>query len=192
MLELFAAISLVLTLLAAPPYIIDTFNRKTKPQRATWLILSILGLIGFFSQLAIEANWSLVFLGVDTAASLTVLGLSIPFGIGGFSLLDRYALVVAAIGVIVSVVANRPVIALLGIILADVAGTFLTVRKAFLHPGTETTISWVLVGSAAVFSVLAVGKTSLDLLIWPVYLVLANFAVPAAQFAGRSFIKAKT
>lgn len=185
MLAVFAVISAVLALLAAPPYILDTLRGKTKPQRATWIIYSTLGLIGFFSSLAIQSNWSLVYLGMDTLASLTVFILSIRYGVGGFTLLDRYALVTASIGVAVSIAVSRPLIALLGIILADVAGTVLTIRKAFLHPSTETTISWVLVGVGGIFGLLSVGKLDFSLLVWPIYLVFANLSIPLAQNLGR-------
>jgi hypothetical protein len=190
MLEFFAIASVVLMLVAAPPYILDTLHHKTKPERATWLILSVLGLIGFFSQLSIESNWSLVFLGIDTLASLTIFVLAIPYGVAGFNLLDRYALATATIGVAISIIERQPLIALLGIILADFAGTFLTVKKAYEQPGTETTISWLLVGCAAIFGTLAVGRLDFDLLIWPLYLAFSNLAVPAAQFL--SYSKART
>lgn len=185
--EIFAIISVILTLVAGPPYLIDILKRKTKPQRATWFILSVLGVIGFVSQAKLGINWSLAFLGLDMAASLSVFILSIPFGVGGFNILDRYALIVATVGTVLSIAENRPVIALVGIIVADLAGTALTVKKAFHDPASETTISWVLVGTAAIFGVLSVGKFEASLLLWPIYLVIANFAVPIAQAAGRVF-----
>src|SRR5579862_1074886 len=167
MLQVFAAISVILTVAAAPPYIIDTIKGKTRPERATWFILSVLGLIGFLSQLAIEVNWSLVFLGVDTLATLIVLCLSFKYGVGGWTLLDRYALLTAAAGVAIALIASQPLAAIGGNILADFAGTFLTIRKAYLQPGTETSISWILVGVAATFGALDVGKLDYKLLIWP-------------------------
>ncbi|HET9850590.1 MAG TPA: hypothetical protein VFP35_03140 [Candidatus Saccharimonadales bacterium] len=191
MLAVFAALSVIFTVLAAPPYIIDVLRRRTKPQRATWFILSVLGLIGFISQAKIGINWSLVFLGLDTAGSILVFLLSIPYGVGGWYLLDKYALAVAAIGVAISIAEDQPVIAIAGIILADLAGTALTIKKVFTHPSSETTVSWLSVGVAAVFGVLAVGKLETQLLIWPIYLVIANFAVPLAQYAGRSRSTAK-
>lgn len=181
----FIIIEAILILAAAPPYIIDTIKHKTKPERATWFILSILSVIGFVAELRLGANWSLLFLGIDGATSLAIFALSIPWGVGGFTLLDRYALVVAAIGVVIAIAAHQPLIALLGNILADAAGTGLTIRKAYLRPSTETTISWLLVGGAGVFAALSVGKLDFSLLLWPVYLVIANLAVPAAQGLGR-------
>ena len=181
----FVAIETALILAAAPPYVIDTLKRRTKPERATWFILSVLSVIGFVAELNIGVNWSLVFLGLDAATSITVFALSIPFGVGGSTPLDRYALAVAALGVAAALVVDKPIVALFGTILADIAGTSLTIRKAYLESSTETTVSWLLVGAAACFGVLTVGKIEFALLLWPVYLALANLAVPAAQWIGR-------
>ncbi len=81
---------------------------------------------------------------------------------------------------------KQPLISLAGVILADISGTGLTVRKAFLDPGSETTISWVLCGTAAIFGILAVGSLSVAILLYPCYLLVANYAIPVAQVLGRS------
>ena len=120
--EILTIISVILILAAGPPYIFDILRKKTKPQRATWLIFTVLGLIAFISQLQLGATWSLVFLGLDVLGSLGVLILSIPYGVGGFSRLDKYSLSVAGAGVLISILAHHPVIAILGVMLADLAG----------------------------------------------------------------------
>ena len=183
--EFFAAVSAIFVLLAAPPYIFNTVRHKTKPERAAWLIFTVLGIIALVSQWSLGANWSLVFTALDTLGSVITFVLSIWYGVGGFTPLDRLALIIAGAGVIIAIVAKAPIIALSGVILADISGTLLTVRKAYLQPETETTISWVLVGTAAIFGLLAVGKIQADLLLFPAYLMVANYSVPLAQLASR-------
>lgn len=182
--ELFALVSAILILLAAPPYVIDTLKGKTKPERVTWLIFSILGLIAFISQLSLGASWSLVFSGLDTAASMLVFGLSIKYGVGGHTKLDIGALVIASIGVVLAIAAKQPIISLLGVIVADLSGMLLSIKKVYLDPSSETTISWLLVGTASLFGLLAAGELSVGILLYPFYLMLANYAVPFAQFLG--------
>ncbi len=189
--EIFVVISAILILVAAPPYIIDTIKGKTRPERVTWLIFSILGLIAFISQITLGASWSLVFSGLDTSASILVFGLSIKYGVGGHTTLDTAALVIAGIGVVIAVLAKEPIISLLGVILADVSGTILTVKKTYLNPDSETTITWLLVGTAALFGVLTVGKFSFDILLYPFYLMIANYAVPVTQLIGYKLHKRK-
>lgn len=188
--QILAAISVVFFLAAAPPYIIDTLKGKTKPERATWFVFSVLGLIAFVSQAELGATWSLVFSGVDTLGSLIVLILSIKYGVGGWSKLDRYALAIAAGGVGVAVLAHEPIIALLGNIAADISGTVLTVHKTFRAPDTETTISWALTGTSALAGVLSVGSLKFSLILYPAYLALANYAIPVTQVIGRAWWRA--
>ena len=187
MFQLLAAISVVMFLAAAPPYILDTVHGKTKPERATWLIYSILNTVAFVSQVTLGGGWSLVFLGLDTLGSMIVLGLSLRFGVGGWTLLDRIALMIASLGVVAAVFVHQPVVAILGVILADISGTVLTVLKTFHAPDSETTISWLLTGTGAVTGILAVGKFDIALLLYPTYLMLANYAVPVTQVLSRTY-----
>ena len=187
MLQLLAVISALLFLAAAPPYILDTVRGKTKPERATWFIWSVLGIIAFVSQVSLGAQWSLVFAGFDALGSIITFSLSLRFGVGGWTRLDRLAFIIAAAGVAVSLAAHNPVIALLGVILADASGTVVTVRKTFLAPDTETTISWLLVGTGALSGVLAVGRLDWALILYPAYLMLANYCIPVTQVIGRAY-----
>lgn len=182
--QIFAGLSIVLLLLANPPYIIDTLRGKTRPERMTWFIFSALGIIAFVSQIYLGASWSLVFSGVDALASTTVFVLSIWRGVGGHTKLDIAALVVAVIGVIIAVAAKQPIISLLGVVLADGAGTVLSIRKAFIEPGSETSITWIFTGTAALFGCLSVGRLSFELLLYPLYLAISVYLVPAAQIVG--------
>jgi hypothetical protein len=190
--EAAAFLSALLILIAAPPYVIDTIKGKTKPERITWFIFSILGVIAFVSQVAAGASWSLVFSGLDTSASILVFLLALKHGVGGHTRLDVWALCVAGIGVVIAIVAKEPLISLLGVILADVSGFALTVKKTYENPSSETTISLLLVGTAALFGIAAADKLSLSILLYPFYLMLANYVVPFTQFLGYRMRPKKT
>lgn len=185
MTKLFALISGILLLISIPPYLIDILKGKTKPQRTTWLIWSILGSIAFVSQVYMHATWSLVLVGMDLLDVLVVFGFSIHYGVGGWARIDKLALVIATIGVAISFAAHQPLIALLGVIVAELAGTWLTIYKVYLAPESETAITWVLVGTASMFGTLAVGKLQFNLIIYPIYIVVANYAVAFVQALGR-------
>lgn len=184
--EIFALLSAILILVASPPYIIDILKGKTKPERITWLIFSILGIIAFVSQLLLGASWSLLFSGLDTLASILILGLSLKFGVGGHTKLDVVALFVATVGVLISIFVKEPIISLLGVIIADVSGVALTVKKVYEKPESETTITWMLVGTASLFGVLSVDHFAFGVLLYPAYLMLANYTVPFVQFIRRT------
>lgn len=58
MLQFFGYLSGILVSASFLPYIKDIFQLKTKPQRTTFFIWSLLGGIAFFSQLAKGASYS--------------------------------------------------------------------------------------------------------------------------------------
>ena len=132
-----------------------------------------------------HATWSLVMVGMDLLDVVIVFGFSIHYGVGGWMRHDKIALVIAAIGLAISFAAHRPVVALLGVILAELAGTWLTIYKVYLAPESETAITWILVGTASMFGILAVGRLQFNLIIYPIYVVVANYGVAFAQFLGR-------
>src|ERR1700733_1768922 len=112
MAEIFAIIVAVMMVAGAPPYLLDILKGKTKPQRASWFIWSLLGIIAFFSQLKLHGAWSLVFVGLDAIGNLLVFGLSFKYGSGGWGITDRIALVIALISLTISIVLHQPVLAL--------------------------------------------------------------------------------
>lgn len=179
-----SAMSVGAFLLAAPPYIIDTIRGKTKPERATWFIWSVLGTIAFIAQLDLGATWSLLFTGLDTLGCVCAFFLSLRYGIGGWTFLDKIALGVAAFGVAVSLITHAPIVALGGVIAADASGSFLTIRKTYHMPDSETTISWLLVSIGAGCSLLLVRSLKVGLLLYPIYLFMANAGVVVAQRIG--------
>lgn len=48
--EIFSIVSALIILAGAPPYLRDIMRGKTKPERATWFIWAMLGIIAFSAQ----------------------------------------------------------------------------------------------------------------------------------------------
>ena len=182
-------LSSVLTLAAAPPYILDTVRGKTRPERATWAILTTLSVIALASQLAAGANWSVVFTVCDALVGLAVFALSIRHGVAGWTRQDQLAALIAGLGVALALLAKSPLYSLAGVIIADASGMALTVRKGFTDPGSETSIAWALAGSGALLAALTVNSLSVSQLAYPIYVGLANYAVVAAQYLGYARLK---
>ncbi len=122
MLQFFGLLSGILAILGYIPYIKDTLQLKTKPQRTTFLIWSILGAIAFFSQLAKGALYSLWLPGSETLLTVAVFLLSLKRGVGGFNKKDYIALVVTLIGLLVWYYTKEAAVALYSVIIVDAAG----------------------------------------------------------------------
>lgn len=189
---LFGYISGILILLSFVPYIRDIFKHKTNPQRASWLIWSVLGAIAFASQLAKGATDSLWFTALQELGDLSVFVLSIKYGVGGFAKRDVLTLIGAGISLILWYVTSEPAVALFLIIFIDGLGGVLTMIKSYEHPKTETALLYVLTGLSAFFACLAVGSFNFVLLAFPLYTCAITFGIVMAIKFGRQRSDAST
>lgn len=170
------------------PYIKGILQRKVKPERASWLIWSVLTAIGFFSNLAIGATNSLWLPGIQGVGVIVVFLLSLWTGYGG--LLKRDIIILFASGATLFIwhLTKQPLIAIYLTVLIDAMAGYLTIIKAYEEPDTETPITWTLSGLAGFFAVLSVGRLDPSLLAYPFYIFLVNGSVVAAIMLGRKRI----
>ncbi len=170
--------------MAAFPYIRDILKKTTKPHRGSFLIWVLLGLIAIFSQAAKGATWSLMLPIADTLATLVIFALALPNGTGGLTKRDVSAIILAGIGLLAWHFTKQPLAALIIVIGVDAIGTILTVLKTYNDPASETFSSWLLASLGGLSAALAVGKLSFALLVYPLYIFIANGGVDAAIVLG--------
>lgn len=185
MLTIFGYISALLSILMVVPYIKDIFLLKTKPERASWFIWTVLGCIAFFSQFAKGATDSLWLTAGQTFAVFIIVILSIKYGVGGFTKRDMRALIGAGIGLILWYITSEPAWALFFVIIIDSIGTSLTAVKAYSDPASETLSTWIMSGTSGIFGTLAVGALNPILLAYPLYIVVANYTIVICILLGR-------
>lgn len=185
-LQLFGIISALLNLAALFPYIYDIVKGKTKPERASWLIWTSLGLIAFFSQLAKGATNSLWMVGASVVGAITITSLSIKRGGSSFSKLDKASLVTAFVGIILWFLTREAAIALFITIFVNAIGSFLTTVKAYRKPESETLLTWILATAGGLFCIFSVGQPNFILLVYPVYVFIANLLVALAIIIGKN------
>ncbi|MFA6381672.1 MAG: hypothetical protein WCX08_00175 [Candidatus Buchananbacteria bacterium] len=167
-------------LLSFWPYLKDIFRCRTKPQRTSWLIWAILGLISFFSQLAKGASYSLILTGVQAIGDLFIFILAVKYGIGGLMKRDIISLVGAGISLWFWYLTSEAAIALFLVIFVDAIGVVLTVVKSYQSPATETASAWVLTALGGFLACIAVGRLDFILLAFPFYICLAGLVILAA------------
>lgn len=183
--QIFGYISALLSIIMIIPYVRDILRKKTKPERGSWLIWTVLGFIAFFSQLAKGATDSLWLTAGQTIAVLIIVVLSINYGYGGLGKRDIKALIGAGIGLIFWYMTKEAATALFIIIFVDGIGTLLTAIKSYKDPGSETLTTWIMSGTSGIFGMLAVGNINLILLAYPFYIMLANYVIVAAIILGK-------
>jgi len=143
-LMIFGILSGVLSTFAYIPYIIDTIARRTSPQRASWLIWSVLGTIAFFSQIFEGANDSLWFAGVQVSGTVIVFVLSIFVGAGNYLKNSDFVILgCAALGLLLWYYTDSAAYALAITITISLLGGSVTVTKAYHDPESKRMITWV-------------------------------------------------
>ena len=181
----FGYLSGALSIAAVLPYIYDILKGKTKPERASWIIWTALGSIAFFSQLEKGASNSLWMVGTSTICVLVVSLLSIKYGYGKFSKRDVYSLLIAAGGLCLWYLTKEAAVALFITIAIDSIGSVLTTVKSYEDPESETISTWFFAFISGIFGALSVGEWNFILLVYPLYIFLANFIVFIAIILGK-------
>lgn len=177
----------VLSTLAFVPYIIDTVSRRTRPQRETWLIWSVLGTIAFFSQAHEGAGESLWFAGVRVSGAILVLLLALRFGATRrLKAPDYLILACAAAGLLLWYNTDSAAYALAITISISLLGGSVTVVKAYRHPGSETLTTWLVSVVSSFCAILSVGRFDAILIAYPVYLFTMHGAIALAMLLGRT------
>lgn len=180
MLTILGYIAGILSFICYLPYIRDILKGTTKPERASWFIWSVLSSIQLFAQLSKGATNSLWLIGVQTGGVVAIFVLSILYGRGKLLKRDFVALFAAAFGLFIWYITKEATWALVITVIIDFIGGSLTVIKAYEHPKSETLSTWLLSGIAGIFGSFAVGTFNWVLLLFPVYVIVINFAVVIA------------
>jgi hypothetical protein len=175
-------ISGFLSLLCFVPYIITTLQGKTKPNRATWGIWLILGVVlsaSYYSSGAVNTIWLPVCGAIGQAIIVT---LSIKYGEGGFSRFDRLCLLGVAFSLLLWWQFSSPIIALVCNILIDFLGALPTIKKSYHEPETENTLTWILYLVASTLNLFALEHWSFALCAFPLYIFCVNIIIVTVLF----------
>lgn len=163
-----------LSIVCVVPYITSTIKGETKPHRVTWWVLSVLSFMMSVNQF-LAGGGNTVWVPLCGAIGQLVLAvLSIRYGEGGWSTLDRICTTGVLISAAILVLFNSPTLALslnLGI---DFLAFLPTLDKARRSPETENFTCWLLYFVGSVINLFAVESWSSTATVLPIYLVLAQ------------------
>lgn len=183
---LFGMLAGMLSVCAYVPYIKDTLAGRTQPQRASWLIWSVLSTIALFSQIHEGAGPSLLFASVQVSCTVLIFGLSSWVDtFNTFKRTDYLIFLAAGCGLVLWYLTNSAVYALAVTISISLLGGAATVLKTYRDPNSETAITWLVSFVASGCALLAVGKMDPVLLAYPLYLFVLYGAILAATGLGR-------
>lgn len=167
-LHLLGIASVVVIVVGLLPYYADILQGNTKPQRAAMLIFAVLSAIAFLGQLAEGAQASLWFAAALLANQLILLGLSIKYGMGGFSRFDKISLLLASLILVGWYFTNSAALALILVTVVNTVAKILVMTKVYSYPYSELLFAWIMSTAASILAALSVGRLDLILLLVPV------------------------
>jgi hypothetical protein len=174
----FIVISTILTTASVVPYIIDTFKRRTKPRLVswfTWALLAAISAVASFSDHQYPAAILSLF-GVAQCGAVFILGLLYE-GERGISRFDIGCQIAAFAGLGLWAVFNTPALAIWAVIAIDMVGSLPTLRHAWRKPEEETLSTFLLSGTAPVFTVFAATSFQVTSVANPIWLILINYSI---------------
>lgn len=159
----------VLALAGYIPYIYTIFTGATKPNKATWIIWTIVGGLLAFSYLA-EGDQNAIWLPLGYfIGPLLVAILSFKYGYSEWSRLDIICLVMALISIVPWLLSKDATITLLINVLIDSTGAIPTIVKTYREPDTEDFTAWTIFFIANTLQLFAISAWHLSVL-YPIYL----------------------
>ncbi len=174
--------ALVLNLIGYVPYIRDIFRKKVKPHRITWGIWTILTTIAAFNQVSNGGGYSSMFF-ISTAVLVSfVFILSLKYGMGGASKIDRLCLILSLLLLIYWITVQETRLSTVLAVIIDGIAAIPTVIKTYHQPKTESYPQWILAGVAGLLTITAVPHFDWILIIYPLYVVLMNGTIVGVKY----------
>ncbi len=148
-------VAALLAAIAVVPYVWSILKGHTRPSRASyaiWSVIQTIELVSYIAAGATTTKWVLLVLAIN---AIVIFGLSFKYGMGGRNKFDIPCLVLAGGAIILWVTSHNPALAVYMSMLAGFIAYLPTIKKSYLWPGSENTLSWAIFVIAAILNVCA-------------------------------------
>lgn len=150
----------LLFIAAFVPYIRAIVRGDTKPAKASWVIwasLDSITIAGMYSKDAVNGQILGAVLGAWTVAVL-----AFRYGTPGWTLLDKFCLGGAVLGIVLWQVFSNPVLGIVTSLLVVFLGSIPTFTSAWKDPSKEDRTAWTIFWSSCVVAVVAIPSWTLQ------------------------------
>ncbi len=167
----------IVTLCGFFPYCWAIVKGRTKPNQATWVIWSVVGVLLASSYWASGARNTLwVPLSYLLGPFVTTF-LAMRYGERHWSRFDRNCLIGAEFSLLLWILFRSPQVALVINLAIDFLGVLPTARSAWDHPQNENRLGWVLFCLGNSINILAIERFDWEIAIYPLYLTAMNWLI---------------
>lgn len=160
-------------------YVRDIFRGNTKPHIYTWIIWTILTLIGFLGQLLGGAGPGAWATGVTSLFCVLILMLAFKYGTPDINNFDKLCLILALISIIPWLLTKNAVLSVILATLTDVIGFLPTMRKTWHAPKSESLGSMYLDALKHGLSIASIQRYSLLTWFYPAGVLFAKIVIIA-------------
>lgn len=179
------ALSSILTVASAIPYMIEIVRGSTKPRVVSWLTWSTLTAIASAAALVDGQYPTAILLLFATLETLLIVMLGWKHGDKKIGRFDAICLMVAMIGVLLWQIFNSPAIAVIATVSIDLIGGLPTMIHAWKKPYEETWLTFLLAFLGAVCTLLVIDSWRITAAMYPIYLVIINLLFTVIVLARR-------
>ncbi len=163
-------------------YYISIVQGRSRPNRATWIILTVVGVLIAASYYASGARNTMWVALAYTVGPLIAAILAFKYGEGGTTRFDIYCLVGCAASVILWVLSENPVYTLVINIFIDFLGILPTLKKSFIDPLSEDGLAWSVTTFSNLLNIFAIELWVFSVAVYPVYMLIVNGLVTTFIF----------
>jgi predicted dehydrogenase len=108
----------------------------------------------------------------------------VPQSVWKITIWDSLCGVIALVGIGIWYFTSHPLVALVAEIIADVVAGLPTLWKSWRHPESEIWVSYLVGGSSAVLTILAIHHFTVSAWLFPAAIVAMNFLIVAGVVRG--------
>ena len=175
----FVYLAAALSLVGAYGYIRDTLRGDTSPNRVTWSLWGVEGVLAFFVEVqqhvGLAALMTLM-LGLVPCA-VVVASFRNPRGVWKLGAFDYLCGAVSLGGLVFWALVNEPTVALVSFVAADQLAALPTIRKSWLAPTTESPRLFFLGSTNCAITLLTLTKLTTAGVLFPGCILVADLLV---------------
>ena len=172
----FVYLAAVITLLGTFVYAFDIMRGKTKPNRITWTLWTLIPLIIFFAQIAEGVGVASIFTLSYAVGPFIVVATSFAnkHSYWKLTLFDYVCGAISLLAIILWVITGDGIVDIVFSIIADFAASIPTLRKGLRAPKTESIIVYIVGIISAVITLLTLHSYDLAKALFALYILVNN------------------
>lgn len=182
--DLFAFLSLVVSIVGYAPYVVSIFNGTTKPHAFTWMTWTIGVTLAFAAQLNRGAGQGAWVTGCTVVGCAGIALLSLRYGDKDITRSDEIVFGATLAAIPVWVVTREPLWSVVMMVAINNLGFIPTFRKTWHDPYSENLPFYASVVAKFLLGIAALDRYALVTVLFPLNCVIAN-AVFLAMVIGR-------